>query len=228
MAKIIQIEKLTKIYHLGKVKVEALRGVSFEINTGDFVSIMGPSGSGKSTLMHIIGCLDYPTSGKYFLSGQDVSKLNDDQLALFRNQKIGFVFQEFNLLPKATILRNVELPLTYNNTHSKNKKQLAVQALEEVGLGNRLKHRPNEISGGQKQRVAIARALVNHPSIILADEPTGNLDSKTGQDIMNIIKKLHDDGNTIILVTHEPEVAQYSQRVLHLKDGVIDRDEVIA
>ena len=228
MAKIIQIEQLTKIYHLGKVKVEALRGVSFEINTGDFVSIMGPSGSGKSTLMHIIGCLDYPTGGKYFLSGQDVSKLNDDQLALFRNQKIGFVFQEFNLLPKATILRNVELPLTYNNTHPKNKKQLAVQALEEVGLGDRLKHRPNEISGGQKQRVAIARALVNRPSIILADEPTGNLDSKTGQDIMNIIKKLHDDGNTIILVTHEPEIAQYSQRVLHLKDGVIDRDEVIA
>ena len=228
MAKIIQIEQLTKIYHLGKVKVEALRGVSFEINTGDFVSIMGPSGSGKSTLMHIIGCLDYPTGGKYFLSSQDVTKLNDDQLALFRNQKIGFVFQEFNLLPKATILRNVELPLTYNNTHSKNKKQLAIQALEEVGLGNRLKHRPNEISGGQKQRVAIARALVNHPSIILADEPTGNLDSKTGQDIMKMIKKLHDDGNTIILVTHEPEIAQYSQRVLHLKDGLIDRDEVIA
>lgn len=227
MAKIIQIEQLTKIYHLGKVKVEALRGVSFEINTGDFVSIMGPSGSGKSTLMHIIGCLDYPTGGKYFLSGQDVSKLNDNQLALFRNRKIGFVFQEFNLLAKATILRNVELPLTYNNNHSKNKKQLAVQALEEVGLGDRLKHRPNEISGGQKQRVAIARALVNHPSIILADEPTGNLDSKTGQDIMNIIKKLHDDGNTIILVTHEPEIAQYSQRVLHLKDGLIDKDEVI-
>ena len=228
MAKIIHIEQLKKTYHLGKVKVEALRGVSFEINTGEFVSIMGPSGSGKSTLMHIIGCLDYPTGGKYFLSGQDVSKLNDNQLALFRNQKIGFVFQEFNLLPKATILRNVELPLTYNNTNSKNKKRLAVQALEEVGLGNRLKHRPNEISGGQKQRVAIARALVNHPSIILADEPTGNLDSKTGQDIMKMIKKLHDDGNTIILVTHEPEIAQYSQRVLHLKDGLIDRDEVIA
>jgi len=228
MSKIIQIEQLTKIYHLGKVKVEALRGVSFEINTGDFISIMGPSGSGKSTLMHIIGCLDYPTGGKYFLSGQDVSKLNDDQLALFRNQKIGFVFQEFNLLPKATILRNVELPLTYNNTHSKNKKQLAVQALEEVGLGNRLKHRPNEISGGEKQRVAIARALINRPSIILADEPTGNLDSKTGQDIMKIIDKLHDEGNTIILVTHEPEIARYGKRIIHLKDGVIDRDEVIA
>ena len=207
MTKVIKIEQLEKTYYLGKVKVEALRGVSFEINTGDFVSIMGPSGSGKSTLMHIIGCLDYPTGGKFFLSGQDVSQLNDNQLALFRNQKIGFVFQQFNLLPKATILRNVELPLTYNNSNSRNKRQLAAQALEEVGLGDRLKHRPNEISGGQKQRVAIARALVNHPSIILADEPTGNLDSKTGRDIMEIIKKLHDSGNTIILVTHEPEIA---------------------
>jgi len=227
MSKVIQIEQLKKTYHLGKVNVEALRGVSFEINTGEFVSIMGPSGSGKSTLMHIIGCLDYPTGGKYFLSGQDVSKLNDNQLALFRNQKIGFVFQEFNLLPKATILRNVELPLTYNNTNSKNKKRLAAQALEEVGLGDRLKHRPNEISGGEKQRVAIARALVNRPSIILADEPTGNLDSKTGQDIMKMIDKLHDEGNTIILVTHEAEIARYAKRVIHLKDGIIDRDEVI-
>ncbi len=227
MSKLIQIEDLKKTYYIGKVKVEALRGVSFEINTGEFVSIMGPSGSGKSTLMHIMGCLDYPTEGKYFLSGQDVSKLNDNQSALFRNQKIGFVFQQFNLLPKATILRNVELPLTYNDTHSKNKKRLAVQALEEVGLGDRLKHRPNEISGGQKQRVAIARALVNHPSIILADEPTGNLDSKTGQDIMRMIDKLHDKGNTIILVTHEPEIARYAKRVIHLKDGLIDRDEVI-
>lgn len=227
MSKVIQIEQLKKTYHLGKVNVEALRGVSFEINSGEFVSIMGPSGSGKSTLMHIIGCLDYPTGGKYFLSGQDVSKLNDNQLALFRNQKIGFVFQEFNLLPKATILRNVELPLTYNNTNSRNKKQLAVQALEEVGLSDRLKHRPNEVSGGEKQRVAIARALVNRPSIILADEPTGNLDSKTGQDIMKMIDKLHDEGNTIILVTHEAEIARYAKRVIHLKDGIIDRDEVI-
>ena len=227
MSKLIQIEQLKKTYHVGKVNVEALRGVSFEINSGEFVSIMGPSGSGKSTLMHIIGCLDYPTEGKYFLSGQDVSKLNDNQLALFRNQKIGFVFQQFNLLPKTTILRNVELPLTYNDTHSKNKKRLAAQALEEVGLGDRLNHRPNEISGGEKQRVAIARALVNRPSIILADEPTGNLDSKTGQDIMRMIDKLHDKGNTIILVTHEAEIARYAQRVIHLKDGLIDRDEVI-
>lgn len=228
MAKIIHIEQIKKIYHLGKVKVEALRGISFEVNTGEFVSIMGPSGSGKSTLMHIIGCLDYPTGGKYFLSGQDVSKLNDNQLALFRNQRIGFVFQQFNLLPRATILRNVELPLTYNSTNSRNKKRLAIQALEEVGLGDRLKHRPNEISGGEKQRVAIARALVNCPSIILADEPTGNLDSKTGQDIMKMIDKLHDEGNTIILVTHEAEIARYAKRVIHLKDGLIDRDEVIA
>ena len=224
----MKIENLEKTYHLGKVKVEALRDISFEVNTGEFVSIMGPSGSGKSTLMHIIGCLDYPTGGKYFLSGQDVSKLNDNQLALFRNQKIGFVFQEFNLLPRATILRNVELPLTYSKTNSGNKKERAVEVLEKVGLGDRLKHKPNEISGGEKQRVAVARALVNHPSIILADEPTGNLDSKTGQDIMKMIDKLYDEGNTIILVTHEAEIARYARRVIHLKDGLIDRDEVIA
>lgn len=228
MSKIMKIENLEKTYHLGKVKVEALRDISFEVNTGEFVSIMGPSGSGKSTLMHIIGCLDYPTGGKYFLSGQDVSKLNDNQLALFRNQKIGFVFQQFNLLPRATILRNVELPLTYSKTNSGNKKERAVEALEKVGLGDRLKHKPNEISGGEKQRVAVARALVNHPSIILADEPTGNLDSKTGQDIMKMIDKLYDEGNTIILVTHEAEIARYARRVIHLKDGLIDRDEVIA
>lgn len=228
MSKIMKIENLEKTYHLGKVKVEALRDISFEVNTGEFVSIMGPSGSGKSTLMHIIGCLDYPTGGKYFLSGQDVSKLNDNQLALFRNQKIGFVFQEFNLLPRATILRNVELPLTYSKTNSGNKKERAVEALEKVGLGDRLKHKPNEISGGEKQRVAVARALVNHPSIILADEPTGNLDSKTGQDIMKMIDRLYDEGNTIILVTHEAEIARYARRVIHLKDGLIDRDEVIA
>jgi len=224
----IVVDRLKKVYSLGQVQVKALKDISFKIKSGEFVSIMGPSGSGKSTLMHIIGCLDYPSGGKYFLSGQDVSKLNDNQLALFRNQKIGFVFQEFNLLPRATILRNVELPLTYSKTNSGNIKEWAVEALKKVGLGDRLKHKPNEISGGEKQRVAVARALVNHPSIILADEPTGNLDSKTGQDIMKIIDKLHDEGNTIILVTHEAEIARYAKRIIHLKDGLIDKDEVIA
>jgi putative ABC transport system ATP-binding protein len=226
MKKVMQIEKMTKTYHLGKVKVEALRGISFEINEGEFVSIMGPSGSGKSTLMHIIGCLDYATGGKYFLADQDVNNLNDNQLALFRNKKIGFVFQQFNLLPRATNLRNVELPMVYAGIPAKERKKKAIKALQDVGLGDRVNHRPNEISGGQKQRVAIARALVNHPSIILADEPTGNLDSKTGLDIMNIIKKLHEEGNTIILVTHEAEIARYAKRVIHLKDGLIDKDEV--
>ena len=228
MSIVMKVEKITKTYHLGKVKVEALRGVSFEINEGEFVSIMGPSGSGKSTLMHIIGCLDYATGGKYFLADQDVNHLNDNQLALFRNKKIGFVFQQFNLLPRATNLRNVELPLIYAGTPARKRKKIALQALEDVGLGDRIGHRPNEISGGQKQRVAIARALVNHPSIILADEPTGNLDSKTGLDIMNMIQKLHKEGNTIILVTHEPEVAGYAKRIIHLKDGLIDKDEVVA
>jgi len=224
----IVVDQLKKIYSLGQVQVSALRDISFKIKRGEFVSIMGPSGSGKSTLMHIIGCLDYPTGGKYFLAGQDVSKLNDNQLALFRNQKIGFVFQQFNLLPRVTILRNVELPLTYSRAGYMNIKKQAIEALEKVGLGKRLKHKPNEISGGEKQRVAIARALVNRPSIILADEPTGNLDSKTGQDIMKMINKLHDEGNTIILVTHEPEIARYAKRIIHLKDGSIDEDEVIA
>jgi|LDZT01.1.fsa_nt_gi putative ABC transport system ATP-binding protein len=226
--KVIRLEQLKKNYYLGKVTVEALRGISFTIESGEFVSIMGPSGSGKSTLMHIIGCLDYPTSGKYFLAGQDITKLNDSQLALFRNQKIGFVFQQFNLLPRTSNLKNVELPLIYSGVASKKREIMAKGALEEVGLGNRIKHRPSEISGGQRQRVAIARALVNNPSIILADEPTGNLDSKTGMDIMKIIQKLHVEGNTIILVTHEPDIAHFAKRIIHLKDGLIDRDEVIA
>ncbi|KUK99040.1 MAG: ABC transporter, ATP-binding protein, putative [Parcubacteria bacterium 32_520] len=225
----IRVENLKKNYYLGKMKVEALRGISFEIDSGEFVSIMGPSGSGKSTLMHIIGCLDYPTGGKYYLVGEDVTKLDDNQLAIFRNQKIGFVFQQFNLLPRATNLKNVELPLIYAGiTNTRKREEIARKALEEVGLGDRVVHRPNEISGGQRQRVAIARALVNHPSIILADEPTGNLDSKTGMDIMRIIQKLHEEGNTIVLVTHEPEIARYARRIIHLKDGLIDQDEVIA
>lgn len=228
-SRVIRVENLKKNYYLGKMKVEALRGISFEIDSGEFVSIMGPSGSGKSTLMHIIGCLDYPTGGKYYLVGKDVTKLDDDQLAIFRNQKIGFVFQQFNLLPRATNLKNVELPLIYAGiTNARKREEIARKALEEVGLGDRVVHRPNEISGGQRQRVAIARALVNHPSIILADEPTGNLDSKTGMDIMRIIQKLHEEGNTIVLVTHEPEIARYARRIIHLKDGLIDQDEVIA
>jgi putative ABC transport system ATP-binding protein len=226
--RVIRVEHLKKNYYLGKVTVEALRDISFQIDSSEFVSIMGPSGSGKSTLMHIIGCLDYPTEGKYYLAGQDVTRLDDNQLALFRNRKIGFVFQQFNLLPRATNLKNVELPLIYSGVKAHRRQELARQALEEVGLGNRILHRPSEISGGQRQRVAIARALVNHPSIILADEPTGNLDSKTGLDIMNMIKKLHERGNTIILVTHEAEIAKYARRIIHLKDGLIDRDEVVA
>lgn len=225
--RVIKVEHVKKNYYLGKVTVEALRDISFEIDSGEFVSIMGPSGSGKSTLMHIIGCLDYPTSGKYYLSGQDVTQLDDNQLALFRNQKIGFVFQQFNLLPRATNLKNVELPLIYSGVIARERQELARKALEEVGLGNRIEHRPSEISGGQRQRVAIARALVNHPSIILADEPTGNLDSKTGLDILNMIQKLHEEGNTVVLVTHEPEIAQYAKRIIHLKDGLIDKDEVV-
>lgn len=227
MNKVMKIEQLIKTYYLERVKVEALRGITFEVDEGEFVSIMGPSGSGKSTLMHIIGCLDYPTSGKYLLAGQDVADLNDNQLALFRSKKIGFVFQQFNLLPRATNLRNVELPLIYSGIKSSKREEMAKSALEEVGLKNRVKHRPSEISGGQKQRVAIARALINNPSIILADEPTGNLDSKTGLDIMNILQELHKRGNTIILVTHEPDIARYAQRIIYLKDGLIDREEIV-
>ncbi len=228
MNRIMRIEQLKKIYQLSKVKVEALRGISFTIEEGEFVSIMGPSGSGKSTLMHIIGCLDYPTEGKYYLTGQDVAKLNDNQLALFRNKKIGFVFQQFNLLPRATNFNNVELPLIYAGVPSGKRKDIVLKALHSVGLKNREYHRPNEISGGERQRVAIARALVNNPSIILADEPTGNLDSKTGHDIMKIFQKLHQSGNTIILVTHEREIATYGKRIIYIRDGLIEKDEVVA
>lgn len=227
MSTVIKLEQLKKIYSLGKVKVEALKGVSFEVEEGEFVSIMGPSGSGKSTLMHIIGCLDYPSEGKYFLANQDVTRLSDDQLALFRNKKIGFVFQQFNLLPRATNLRNVEIPLIYAGIPFRERQKQTLQALQDVGLSHRAQHRPNEISGGEKQRVAIARALVGNPSIILADEPTGNLDSKTGQEIMNTFQNLNQKGNTIILVTHEREIAHYARRIIYIKDGLINKDEVL-
>lgn len=227
MNTIMKVEQLKKIYHLGKVDVEALRGVSFEVEEGEFVSIMGPSGSGKSTLMHIIGCLDYPSEGKYYLDGQDITKLNDYQLALVRNKKIGFVFQQFNLLPRATNLRNVEIPLVYAGVSATERTKLSLKALQEVGLGERADHKPNEISGGEKQRVAIARALVNNPSIILADEPTGNLDTKTGYEIMKIFQNLNERGNTIILVTHEEEIARYGSRIIHIRDGLVNKIEVV-
>ncbi|MBA7530688.1 putative ABC transporter ATP-binding protein YknY [subsurface metagenome] len=222
----LEIKKIKKIYQMGKVKVEALRGVSFYIDKGEFVAIMGPSGSGKSTLMHIIGCLDQPTEGSFVIGGKDVSKLNDDRLAEIRNKSIGFVFQQYNLLSRTSILHNVEIPLIYAGLKSKQRRKLAMQALESVGLGDRVKHKPNEISGGEKQRAAIARALVNDPLIILADEPTGNLDTKTGEEIMKIFYKLHQQGNTIIMVTHEAEVARHARRIIHLRDGLIEKDEV--
>ncbi len=222
----LEIKKIKKIYQMGKVKVEALRGVSFYINKGEFVAIMGPSGSGKSTLMHIIGCLDQPTEGSFIIGGKDVSKLNDDRLAEIRNKRIGFVFQQFNLLSRTSILHNVEIPLIYAGLKSKQRRNLAMQALESVGLGDRVKHKPNEISGGEKQRAAIARALVNDPLIILADEPTGNLDTKTGEEIMKIFYKLHQQGHTVIMVTHEAEVARHARRIIHLRDGLIEKDEV--
>lgn len=222
----LEIKKIKKIYQMGKVKVEALRGVSFYIDKGEFVAIMGPSGSGKSTLMHIIGCLDQPTEGSFIIGGKDVSKLNDDKLAEIRNKRIGFVFQQFNLLSRTSILHNVEIPLIYAGLKSKQRRNLAMQALESVGLGDRVKHKPNEISGGEKQRAAIARALVNDPLIILADEPTGNLDTKTGEEIMKIFYELHQQGHTVIMVTHEAEVARHARRIIHLRDGLIEKDEV--
>jgi len=220
MSAVIEINDVKKIYQMGELQVPALNGVSLEIQEGEMVAITGPSGSGKSTLMNIIGCLDTPTSGTYILAGTDVSKMTDDEQALVRNRKIGFVFQQFNLLPRTPAIAQVELPMAYAGVP--NRKERALAALQSVGLGERVHHRPNELSGGQQQRVAIARALVNHPSIILADEPTGNLDSKSGVEIMNIFKSLNrDKGLTVILVTHDPSVATQAQRAIRVRDGVI-------
>ena len=224
---LIQTEDLWKTYEMGSTEVHALQGVSFKIARNEYVAIMGPSGSGKSTLMNLIGCLDTPTKGQYWLNGRLVSEMDDDELAHIRNKEIGFVFQTFNLLARATALHNVELPLIYSGVNSKERTERAKKSLQMVELSDRMDHKPNELSGGQRQRVAIARALVNNPSIILADEPTGNLDSQTGLEIMKLFDKLHSEGNTIILVTHERDIAEYAHRVISIRDGKIASDERI-
>jgi putative ABC transport system ATP-binding protein len=221
---LIETHDLWKTYRMGSEDIHALRGVSLQIERGEYVAIMGPSGSGKSTLMNLIGCLDTPTKGLYFLNEKKVSEMNDDELARIRNEEIGFVFQTFNLLPRATALHNVELPLVYAGVQARERQQRARHALDRVELGDRITHRPNELSGGQRQRVAIARALVNNPSILLADEPTGNLDSKTGIEIMALFDRLQGGGNTIILVTHEADIAAHAHRVIHLRDGQVEND----
>ena len=221
---VIDIDNITQHYVMGEETVHALRGVSLQIRRNEYLAIMGPSGSGKSTLMNMLGCLDTPSSGRYFFNGKDVSVMDDDELAAIRNHEIGFVFQTFNLLPRSTSLRNVELPLIYAGMDPEVREEKAANALREVGLGDRMHHKPNELSGGQRQRVAIARALVNDPSIILADEPTGNLDSRTGEEIMQLLENLYQRGNTIILVTHEPDIARHARRSVHLRDGLIESD----
>lgn len=223
---LIRAENLWKTYAMGSEKIHALHGVSFELHKNEYVAIMGPSGSGKSTLMNLIGCLDTPSQGRYFLNGKLVSEMDDDELAYIRNREIGFVFQTFNLLPRATALQNVELPLIYSGIPAAERRKRAIRAIEDVELADRISHRPNELSGGQRQRVAIARALVNSPSIILADEPTGNLDSKTGIEILSLFDRLHSGGNTIVLVTHEKTIAEHARRVVHLLDGRISSDEM--
>ncbi len=225
---VIDARDITKIYQMGDVQVRALRGASLQVGRGELVAIMGPSGSGKSTLMNILGCLDQPTSGEYFLEGKEIDRLDDNQLAEIRGRRIGFVFQTFNLLPRTTALSNVELPLVYGGVGGRQRRDRAMAALDAVGLGDRLHHRPNELSGGQQQRVAIARALINKPSIILADEPTGNLDSKSGAEIMAIFQRLNQEqGITIIFVTHEPEIAQHTRRIVRLSDGRIVEDRPV-
>lgn len=225
---VIEIKNLTKVYQMGDMEVRALRGVSLEVHKQELIAIMGPSGSGKSTMMNIIGCLDKPTGGKYVLEGVDVSTLDDNQLAHIRNQKLGFVFQSFNLLARTSALANVELPMVYNRLSSRERRRRAVAALEAVGLGDRLHHKPNELSGGQQQRVAIARSLVNEPAIILADEPTGNLDSKSGEEVMAIFQQLNrEKGITIVFVTHEPDIAEHTRRIVRLGDGLVVSDEAI-
>ncbi|MCH2449522.1 MAG: ABC transporter ATP-binding protein [Gracilimonas sp.] len=224
---VIQITDLTKVYQMGHTEVHALAGVSFDVIENEYIAIMGPSGSGKSTLMNMIGCLDTPTSGEYILNNNRVSEMDDAELAEVRNREIGFVFQTFNLLPRTSCLANVELPLIYAGMRSADRKEQAREVLTKVGLGDRVDHKPNELSGGQRQRVAIARALVNNPSILLADEPTGNLDTKTGEEIMLLFEELYRQGNTIIVVTHEQEIADHARRIVRLRDGLIETDQVV-